>query len=96
MKLTKFNKRITHLFHPYSKVKMDINVNGSYSYLEINIVNDVSTPFESGTSTNFLALINLEERYGLKESNFDNVPEQIRTAVFETVIEFVSTPTNKR
>lgn len=98
MKLIEFNKRMTHLFLHYWKVKMDISLHGSHSYLEINLIEDVSTPFELEvkTSVKFLALISLEERYGLTESNFTNAPEEIRGAVFETVMEFVTTPLDKR
>lgn len=98
MKLTEFIKNITKAFEKYGVVRIGISKHGESVVLEVSVEEEVSTPFDFSLNPNrkFVALIDLDERFGLKESNFANVSEQIRSSVFETVNDFVSTPVNKR
>lgn len=97
MNLVEFIKKTDTLFKNIATVRIDLSMHGSRTTLEMGIE---ETPDYFGqnksTSKKFIAIIDLDKRFGLVESNFENIPEQIRTAVFETVIEFVSTPTNKK
>lgn len=98
MKLTKFTKKMNNLFKDIANVRMDISVYGESTILEATVKEEFFDSFKNKpySQSKMIAVINLDKRFGLGESNFDNVPEQIRTAVFETVIEFVETPVSKR
>lgn len=98
MKLFEFNKKIESLFIEFGRTKISIDSHADRTHLEITFVLDQVSPFAPPThiSKHFIALIDLESRYGLKESNFNNVPEKIRTAVFDTVVEFIATPLERR
>lgn len=98
MKLFEFNKKILSLFNDFGGTKISIDSHNDRTHLEIMFIQDQSNPFDPSVhiSKHFIAIIDLESRYGLKESNFDNVPEKIRTAVFDTVVEFISTPLDRR
>lgn len=98
MKLTTFTKKMSSLFKHCAAVRMDLSVHGETTILEVNVEEYGVTAFEVKVNPPkyFVAIINLEQRFGLKESNFEKVPEPIRAAVFETVNDFVSTPVNKR
>lgn len=98
MKLFKFNKKILSLFNDFGRTKISIDSHNDRTHLEITFVQDQLSSFDppAHISKHFIAIIDLESRYGLKESNFDNVPEKIRTAVFDTVIEFIATPLDRR
>lgn len=97
MKLTKFTQKMNNLFKGIATVRMDISMHGESTILEVS-AEDSPEFFGQNqfSSKKFVALIDLDKRFEMRESNFSNVPEQIRNAVFETVIEFVSTPINKR
>lgn len=98
MKLTKFTKKMSTLFKDIATIRMDIAVYGKITILEVTVKEEFFDSFKNRqySQEKMVAVINLDKRFGLGESNFDNVPEQIRTAVFETVIEFVETPVSKR
>lgn len=98
MKLFEFNKKIESLFIEFGRIKISIDSHADRTHLEITFVLDQVSPFDPPVhiSKHFIALIDLESRYGLKESNFNNVPEKIRTAVFDTVVEFIATPLERR
>ncbi|WP_035053170.1 hypothetical protein [Carnobacterium pleistocenium] len=98
MKLFEFNKKIESQFNEFGRVKMSLNSHVNKTHLEVAFLQDESIPFSPPVpiGEHFIALIDLESCHGLKESNFDNVPEKIRTAVFDTVVEFIATPLDRR
>lgn len=98
MKFTEFTKQMSNLFKEVAMVQMDISVHGESTVLEASLKEFSFDPFKEKElhRNKMIFVLVLNERFGLREANFNNVPEQIRTAVFETVTEFISTPIHKR
>lgn len=100
MKLTEFIKKLNQIGEPsLGTFTTEIRVHATRVMLEVSF-EDYFIPFAEGNEfpkkPRFIALLSIDERYGIAESNFNNVPENIRSAVFETIIEFLETPPKKR